>query len=146
MRVMLVQDNPKYRRVIESALVDDCDVELVSHFATFERAVQNLEAQAQNVDIILLDLNLPGMNELDRIHILQTVSHQAAIVVIAQSAGDANIMRAFTSGAGGYLLESDTIKRISKAVRAVADGGMLVDSSILHLIAQSLGSSIPGHL
>ena len=143
---MLIQDNSEHRRKIESAIQQQLDLEMVGQFETFERAVYGLHSHSQNepVDIILLDLNLPEINAFNGIQILQTLSPHAAIMVLTASAREADIMHAFSLGAAGYLLESDTPNRICRAIRAVASGGMLVDPSILRLIAEMLDSPALG--
>ena len=65
--VMLVEDHAGYREVIARALKSERDITLTSQFGTAEialRSLQNHDTQ-QVPDLILLDLNLPGMSGLD---------------------------------------------------------------------------------
>jgi len=66
-RVMMVEDNPDYGDAIRIALETEADIELISTFGTAERAVQSLQVRDQHKDpdVILLDLNLPGISGLD---------------------------------------------------------------------------------
>jgi two-component system nitrate/nitrite response regulator NarL len=146
-RVMLIEDNPEYRRVIAPALNDESDLEVVSQFGTVERALSSLQADSQThgPDIILLDLNLPGMTGLMGIDHFRAAVPDAKIIVLTQSDKEADVLRAISLGAAGYLLKSATLRQISEGIRTVTGGGALLDAGVAKLIIQTLKDLLPVH-
>ncbi len=113
-KVMLVEDHPEYRDVVELAMNREPDIELVSQFGTSERALRSFDdrRERQIPDIILLDLNLPGINGLDSIPFFRAATEDARIIILTQSDKEADVLRAITLGASGYLLKSSTVRQI----------------------------------
>lgn len=142
-RVMLVEDNPQYRHVIAPALNDEPDIDLVSQFGTAERALSSLQGQFEKPDIVLLDLNLPGMDGLTAIHRFRSQLSSVKIIVLTQSDRDEDVLRAITLGAAGYLLKSATLQVIAEGIRTVYAGGGLLDTHLASLIISTLKNLLP---
>ncbi|MBI4624241.1 MAG: response regulator, partial [Verrucomicrobia bacterium] len=66
-RVMLVEDNPRYREVIALALKQGPGIQLASQFGTAEIALRSLrdKSSGELPELVLLDLRLPGMDGLE---------------------------------------------------------------------------------
>jgi DNA-binding NarL/FixJ family response regulator len=139
-RIMIVEDHPQYREAIELALADEPDIELVSKFGAAEVALRNLQDQStrKEVNIVLLDLNLPGMSGLDAIPWFKKYAPNAQVIVLTQSDSKADILRAIQSGAAGYLLKSAPIEEITQGIRTVNKGGASLDADVARLIIQEM--------
>eukprot|EP00903_Cladosiphon_okamuranus_P003952 g3950.t1 len=135
-RIMLVEDHPKYRRVIEMALAEEPEMNLVSTFGTAEKAL--CEVPSLQPDIILLDLNLPGMSGLETIPLLDECVPDSKIIVLSQSDAKADVISAIRLGASGYLLKSSTVSQISDGIRAVMLGGSPLDPNVTQYLFQGL--------
>ncbi|MDA7933013.1 response regulator transcription factor [Mariniblastus sp.] len=146
-KVMLVEDHPEYREVINLALKDESDIELISQVGSAERALQILQNQLDdNVpDLILLDLNLPGKPGLDALPLLRSCCPKTRIIVLTQSNNESDLLRAVQSGASGYLLKSSTVDQIVEAIRTVAEGGALFGSGVAKYIMSKLQSRLPSN-
>ena len=142
---MLVEDHPEYREVIDLALRDQSDMQLISQVGSAERALQILQNQLDdNVpDLILLDLNLPGTSGLEALPVLRSCCPNTRIIILTQSNNESDVMRAIQLGATGYLLKSSTVKQIVEAIRTVAQGGALLGSGVAKHILQTLQTRIP---
>lgn len=147
-KVMLVEDHPEYRDVIKLALDEEADVELIKQVGSSERALSVLQrAEPEEVpDLILLDLNLPGISGIDAIPDIRSFAPMTKIIVLTQSAKEADVMRAIHHGASGYLLKSSTASQVVDAVRTVANGGVLLGSNVAKFVLDSLRSKLPDEL
>ncbi|MDF7799345.1 response regulator transcription factor [Pontiellaceae bacterium B1224] len=139
-RVMMVEDHPEYREVIEIALQKASGIELISEFGTAERALRSLQEMEtrKEPDIILLDLNLPGMSGLDAIPYFSSTVPDAKIIILSQSNQEGDVLKAITLGATGYLLKSSTVKTITDGIRTVMEGGAPIDASVAKYILATL--------
>ena len=131
-KVMLVEDHPSYRRVIERALSSCAAIELTSMFGAAEIALRNLENPAVTdvPDIILLDLNLPGISGLDSIELFLKAAPSAKIIVLTQSDDESDVQTAIRRGAQGYLLKSSTVVEIIEGIEIVSHGGAMIDKEV----------------
>jgi DNA-binding NarL/FixJ family response regulator len=147
-RVMLVEDHPEYREAVELALGKESALELTSQFGTAERALRSLnEAKHRKVpDVILLDLNLLGMNGLDALPHFSSAVPDAKVIILTQSDRQADVLQAISRGAAGYLLKSATLKQITEGIRNVVDGGASLDAKVAQFILKTLKTKLPrGH-
>jgi DNA-binding NarL/FixJ family response regulator len=122
-RVMLVEDNPEYRAVIHLALEDETDIELTSQF----------------------DLNLPGMSGLEALPHFQTALPSTKTLILTQSNAEADVLRAITLGASGYLLKSAALHEITGGIHNIMKGGASLDSGVAKFILNTLQQQLPQH-
>ena len=136
---MLVEDNPGYREVIELTLADAADLQLDAVCGTAEAALQVLQDAPGKPQIILLDINLPGMSGIAAIAQIKQLSPETRIIMLTQSDYEADVGELrFRSGATGYLLKSASIEEITQGIRTVADGGSSLDTSVAKYIVDAL--------
>ncbi|TWU48648.1 Transcriptional regulatory protein LiaR [Rubripirellula tenax] len=143
-KVMLVEDHPEYRDVIALALNDQPDIHLIGQVGSSERALQILRNRSNEdvPDLILLDLNLPGMSGLEALPLLRSCCPAAKFIVLTQSDNESDVLCAAQQGATGYLLKSSTVNQIIEAIRTVAEGGALLGSGVAKYILGKLQSRL----
>src|SRR5204862_5544175 len=120
-RIAVVDDHPIVRQGLVAALEDESDFEVVGAAGAAEEAL-TLVAQARP-DVILLDLELPGISGVDAIPRLLEASPSTRILVFTAYDTDERVLATIRSGARGYLLKSAAVAEIAGAIRAVAGGG-----------------------
>jgi DNA-binding NarL/FixJ family response regulator len=146
-RVMMVEDHPEYREIVELALNREADMELTSQFGTGERALRSLRdlREHEKPDIILLDLHLPGMNGLDAIKQFNLEIPQSKIIILTQSNREENVLKAIMLGASGYLLKSSTVKQLTEGIRTVMEGGASLDVKLAKFVLSTLKTKLPAN-
>lgn len=139
-RIMLVEDHPGYREVIERAIKRVSHFDLISQYGTAEIALRSVQATTNpdTPDLILLDLNLPGMSGLEAIPWFKKYLPKVEIIILTQSDKESDVMAAISAGAGGYLLKSATVKQIREAIETVAEGGASLDPNVARYILDKL--------
>jgi DNA-binding NarL/FixJ family response regulator len=139
-RIMLVEDQAAYREVISLALEREEQMELIQQFGTAEFALRELQyAKGENVpDIVLLDLNLPGMSGLEAIPWIKKYSADTKIIILSQSEAEADVLQAIQAGVSGYLLKSCTPTEIRDSMRTVMEGGAPLDAGVARFILKNL--------
>lgn len=144
-QLMLVEDNPGYREVIERAVKREPGMELGSQFGTAEIALRSLQEFSGNEipQLILLDLNLPGMSGLEALPWIKKYSPQTEVIVLTQSDRESDVLRAIGLGASGYLLKSATVRTIKDAIHTVLDGGATIDPQVARYILETMKGISP---
>ena len=145
---MLVEDNPAYRKSIGYALNGRDGINLPHQFGTAEIAIQSLLEMdpAKIPDVVLLDLNLPGMSGLEALPWFKKYIPDANVIVLTQSDAEADVLHAIQEGAMGYLLKSSTVKQIKEAIRSAMDGGSTLDGKVAKFIVTTLNERVPKHV
>jgi len=143
--VMLVEDHPEYRETLEFVLEKEPDINPISQFGNAELALRSLENQTENnaPDIILLDLNLPGMSGLEAMPWFSEYAPDAKIIILSQSDMEADVLSAIQQGADGYLLKSSTMDEIILGIRTVMNGGAMIDPHLARFILSTLKPILP---
>lgn len=144
-KILLVEDNPKYRQVITKALQREARFELVGPaLGSAERALVQL-ARTNSIppDVILLDLYLPGISGTAAIPSLRSLAPKAKIIVLSQSNREADVVGAIAAGAAGYLLKSSKIQQIKAAIDSVLGGGAPLDAAVAKYIVQHIHTKQP---
>ncbi|MGB6219944.1 response regulator [Haloferula sp.] len=144
-RIMMVEDHPEYRDIVEFALNKEPDMEIVGQFGTSERALRSMRGceDRKEPDVILLDLHLPGMNGLEAIPCFSTEFPEARIIILTQSDREDDLLQAIMLGANGYLLKSSTVKQLTEGIRTVMDGGASLDSKLAKFVLTTLKNKMP---
>ena len=133
-QIMLVEDHPDYREVIELSLLSEPDMQMISKFGAAEVALRSLEDRSTltKPDVILLDINLPGMSGIKALPWIKKYSPTTKVIMLTQSDMEADVVQAIQSGAAGYLLKSASIEEITQGIRTVMANGASRDGNPLN--------------
>jgi DNA-binding NarL/FixJ family response regulator len=118
-RVMLVDDHPIWRSALEGEL-SAAGYEVVGAFGDGETALR--VAPAVRPDVVLMDLQLPGISGVDAAAALVERDPSVRILMFSSSGEDADVLAAVKVGALGYLVKSASTAELLAAVRRTADG------------------------
>ncbi len=142
LRILVAEDHPLFRKGIISLLSSVPDFEVVGEAATGEEAV----ARAGNLqpDVVLMDLQMPGIDGLEAIQRITTDSSDARILVLTAYDTDERILQAVQAGARGYLLKGAPRDEIFQAVRIIHGGGSLLQPAVATKLLNRVGDLLRG--
>jgi DNA-binding NarL/FixJ family response regulator len=144
-RLLLVDEHTVVReglrRVLEGCGEGWTVVEAASGFQALERL------REQTISLVITDLSMPGMNGLELIRRVRSEFPRMPILVLSMHAEEQYALRAFKSGANGYVTKDSAAAELVSAVRKVAAGGAYVTSSLAERVVQQLSGKVqvPGH-
>jgi DNA-binding NarL/FixJ family response regulator len=142
--VILIEDNREYREAINLALRGTSHILLKNQYANAELALRRLEdGSIRTPDVILLDLRLPGLSGIEAIPLLRKAAPGARIIMLTQSDHEADVLKAISIGASGYLLKSARVGDIVDGIGLVAEGGATIDSGVARYLLDNLKVRLP---
>lgn len=136
--ILIIDDHPLLRRGVSQLLELEDDLELVGEAGEPEEGVR-LAAEL-DPDMILLDLNMPGMNGIETLKRLRETDYAGRIVMFTVSDHEEDVVNALQSGADGYLLKDMDPDEMVRQLRQVALGRMVISESLTALLAEALRS------
>lgn len=120
-RVMIVDDHPVVRLGMNALLSTQGDFEVVALAASGEAALTIL--REQSVDIVLLDLRMPGASGGETLERMRESAIQARTIVVSSFEYDEEIYAAVRAGAQGFVHKDAAPEEILRAIRTVVRGG-----------------------
>jgi len=124
-RILVIDDHPVVREGLVASLEDDAEFEVVGAAGSVEEALPVVGARRP--EVILLDLELRGMDGLAAIPVLTAAYAGARILILTAYDTDERVLGAVRGGAKGYLLKGVTLDEIARAIRAVHAGEIYLD-------------------
>lgn len=121
MELWLIEDHHDLREALAEALRQARPDWQVRAFATAEAALEAIAACPPCV--VLLDLGLPGLGGLDTLPRLKAASPSCEVIIFTVFDDAEKIYRAICAGASGYLLKSEPVPAIVRAIEEVLEGG-----------------------
>lgn len=127
-KVFLVDDHPVVREGVRSYLTSQGSISVVGEASDDTEALRKLEKVVP--DVILLDINLPGMNggELAR-RLRQAVPH-AKIIAFSIHAGQEYVVQMARAGVHGYVMKDAPTAKLVEAIHQVHQGGLYFPSDM----------------
>ena len=118
---VIADDHPLFRGALREAITGIGDVGAIHEAGDFESA-KALVLANEDIDLILLDLSMPGASGLSGLISLRGIHPTVPMVVISAHDDAATIRRALDLGASGFISKSASMDEIRDAVRAVLAG------------------------
>jgi DNA-binding NarL/FixJ family response regulator len=120
--VWLVEDNALFGRSVQRVVNSLDGMACEGGFTSAEAAFAAL-AQVPPPDIIILDVQLPGMNGIEALATFRRLAPEARVIILTVFDDPDKIFRAVCVGASGYILKSSGIEQIGQAIKQVVEGG-----------------------
>lgn len=121
LRVVLVEDDQAVRDGLASLIDGTPGFRCAGRYGSIEELLQRPPLRA--ADVILLDINLPGISGTDGVRILRQRFETTDVVMLTAYAEEHRVFESICNGAVGYLLKKTPPARLLEAIREAAGGG-----------------------
>lgn len=122
-KFVIADDHPLFRGALKQALAGIADVATILEAGDFE-ATKSLVADNEDLDLVLLDLSMPGVSGLSGLISLRGIHSAVPMVVVSAHDDPETIRRALELGASGFISKSASMEDIRGAVLTVLSGGI----------------------
>ena len=126
-KVYIVEDQALIRESLKAMLDLEQDIEVSGEAASAEQALQELKTL--DVDLVLMDIGLPGMDGIAAASALKDRDPRLTVVMLT-SHQDGYAAEALWAGASGYILKSCTRQQLVQAIRAACDNQVPIDAAV----------------
>jgi DNA-binding NarL/FixJ family response regulator len=140
-KTALVDDDPVYRGFLETLLSQLPEIELVKSWESAEELLA--DAKIQEVELLFVDLGLPGQGGLGLISKLNQMNNPPQCVVLTSSTDPEDVFAAIRNGACGYLIKSGDAKIFQESLKQIIHDGVSLSPSIARLLVQEFRQKAP---
>ena len=133
--VAIVEDDAKLRETLKRYLTAQPGFRCASAYPNAEMALSGLPHVRP--DVVLMDINLPGMNGIECVAQLRASIPALKIIMLTVFEEDDQVFKALSAGAFGYLVKSSRPAKIIEAIREVHSGGSPMSGNIARKVVQS---------
>ena len=133
--VAIVEDDDKLRATLARRLNREAGLQCVSDYQNAEDALR--EIPKVNPNVVLMDINLPGMNGVECVRQLKAAVPQIQVMMLTAYEDTENIFDALAAGANGYMLKRTPTPELLEAITEVHRGGSPMTMHIARKVVQS---------
>lgn len=126
---VVADDHPLFRGAIKETLQSIDEHVHILEAGDFE-AAKKLVADTPDIDLVLLDLTMPGTSGLSGLVTLRAMQAAVPVVIVSASDDVATIRRALELGASGYIKKSSSIDEIRASINKILAGGVVTPSNV----------------
>lgn len=134
--IMLVDDHPLLRKGLRQLLTMSGEMEVVAEASNGQDAIQL--ASELDPDLILLDLNMQGMDGLETLRHLRDEGVTSRIVMLTVSDADEDVLNAISAGADGYLLKDMEPEDMLVQIERALSGKMVLSEAVTQVLATAI--------
>ncbi len=127
--VMIVEDHPLFGQGLRRVLEGEDDLEVVAEVSNGELAVER--AAELEPDVILMDVNLPGMNGLQATRQIRASTDRTAIIILTAYHDEEQLFHALRAGAAAYYPKDVLPSELIMAIREVANGNYVIGDHVM---------------
>ncbi len=138
-KVIIADDHPLFRRGLKHALEETSDIEVISEASNGDSLLSMIKSD--NLDIVLLDISMPGKSGLDLLKQLKNEYSKLPILILSVYPEEQYAVRFIKAGASGYLTKESAAEKLAEAIRKIAAGGKYASTDIIEKLAFDFSDS-----
>ena len=134
-KVSIVEDDAKLRETMVRYFAGQSDFKCICTYPDAETALAEIPKNPP--DVVLMDINLPGMNGIECVALLHAALPELKIIMLTVFEDSERVFNSLSAGAFGYLVKSNRPAKILQAIREVYEGGSPMSGHIARMVVQS---------
>ena len=133
-KVSIVDDDDGIRSSLVSLIRRAPTLKFMGDYADAETALKELPRKEP--DVVLMDINLPGMNGVECVRQLKSALPKLQVLMLTVYEDSDSLFKSFRAGASGYLLKRTASARLLEAIKDVHEGGSPMTPQLARRVVQ----------
>lgn len=134
--ILLVDDHPLLRKGLKQLISFDDELEVIAEASGGEEAIEI--AEREDPDLIILDLNMQGMDGLQTLTKMRELGVTSRIIMLTVSDADEDVLTAISQGADGYLLKDTDPDLLLEQIKLSVTGKMVLSEAVTQVLAAAI--------
>lgn len=135
-KIAIVDDHPIVVEGLQRILVQDLQVERLLQYSSGEELINYLNEFPSSVDIVLMDITLPGMDGVETCKAVKKISPDTLIIAFTNHSQRSVVLQMLENGATGYLLKTASPKEIGDCIADVFEGKVSFSKEVAAVMAR----------
>lgn len=137
--ILIVEDHELTRFGLKTAFESYDFVKAIFEAESAERAIEIVNENT--IDLIIMDLGLPGMNGIEATQKIKDLNKDIKIVILTSHNDEQEVLNTLKAGANAYCSKEINPKRLVQVIQSVLDGAAWFDPAISHIVLQAATKS-----
>ena len=137
-KLLLYEDNPQLREGLTMLISGSEGFEVLAAFKNCDNV--QAEVEAFNPDVILMDIDMPGVNGLEGLKRIREINNNVKIVMLTVFDDNRNIFQAISNGANGYILKKTAPAKLLEYIAEAQTGGAPMTASVATQVLKMFSS------
>ena len=137
-KLLIYEDNPQLREGLTMLINGSDGFEVLAAFKNCNNIIE--EVAAWTPDVILMDIDMPGINGLEGLKLVRQVNHDVKILMLTVFDDNKNVFQAISNGANGYILKKTPPSRLLEYITEAQTGGAPMTASIATQVLKMFSS------
>jgi DNA-binding NarL/FixJ family response regulator len=135
-RIIIIDDHPLFREGLKSIIAKENRYEVIGEAGTGSQGLQ--KARELKPDLALVDVSLPDQSGIELIREILQCSPQTLVLIVSMHSKVDYIVKAFQTGAMGYIVKESAADMLLKGMDQVFQGNYFMDTSVSHQVVKKL--------
>lgn len=135
--ILIADDHPLFREAIINVIENEFPGCAITESDNLDGAVELVEGE-ENLDLILLDLDMPGMNGMNGLISLRNSYPTIPVVIVSAEKNKQVVIQAITCGAVGFIAKSSSREQMGAALQQILDGNVYLPPDIIRVEGGSM--------
>jgi len=138
--IVVYEDNDNLRESLCNLIMFSKDLLLLGNYARVDEV--STQVKELQPDVILMDIDMPGMNGIDAVRLIRSFNQQVQIIMLTVFDDNRHVLDAICAGASGYLLKKYISDHLTEAITQVLHGEAPMSPGIARMVIQSMQQNV----